>query len=80
MVAGFLVVVDQPVSVHAVFTYAKGSQKAGVRYGSSCCMSSCFALSEPLAFPTASLVQQVGDYHWGGRAGYVWSLGCSMMK
>ena len=34
MVAGFLVVVNQPVNVHAVFTYPKGSQKAGVRYGS----------------------------------------------
>ena len=29
-------------------------------------MSSCSALSEPLAFATASLVQHVGDYHWGG--------------
>ena len=29
-------------------------------------MSSCLALSDPLASPTASLVQHVGDYHWGG--------------
>ena len=44
-------------------------------------LSSCLALSDPLASPMASLVQHVGDYRWGasGRL-YMEPHACFMMN